>query len=73
MKNDKLQAIFSEYLEWLQKDTDSGRFWKAADKFHIGITQLDTLQSTAVRRPGGKFCVSVFRQNQEYHIINVHD
>ena len=24
-------------------------------------------------RPGGKFCVSVFRQNQEYHIINVHD
>ena len=23
--------------------------------------------------PGGKFCVSVFRQNQEYHIINVHD
>ena len=23
-------------------------------------------------RPGGKFCVSVFRQNQEYHIINVH-
>ena len=25
------------------------------------------------RRPGGKFCVSVFRQNQEYHVINVHD
>ena len=24
-------------------------------------------------RPGGKFCVSVFRQNQEYHIIHVHD
>ena len=24
-------------------------------------------------RPGGKFCVSVFRQNQEYHVINVHD
>ena len=23
--------------------------------------------------PGEKFCVSVFRQNQEYHIINVHD
>ena len=23
--------------------------------------------------PGGKFCVSVFRQNQEYHIIDVHD
>ena len=23
--------------------------------------------------PGGKFCVSVFRQNQEYHVINVHD
>ena len=22
--------------------------------------------------PGGKFCVSVFRQNQEYHVINVH-
>ena len=21
---------------------------------------------------GGKFCVSVFRQNQEYHVINVH-
>ncbi|MBR2311134.1 MAG: hypothetical protein IKA47_11495 [Oscillospiraceae bacterium] len=26
-----------------------------------------------VIRPGGKFCVSVFRQNQEYHVINVHD
>ena len=25
------------------------------------------------RRPGGKFCVSVFRQNQEYHVFNVHD
>ena len=25
------------------------------------------------KRPGGKFCVSVFRQNQEYHVINVHD
>lgn len=24
-------------------------------------------------RPLRKFCVSVFRQNQEYHIINVHD
>ena len=24
-------------------------------------------------RPGGKFCVSVFRQNQEYHVFNVHD
>ena len=24
-------------------------------------------------RPLGKFCVSVFRQNQEYHIFNVHD
>ena len=24
-------------------------------------------------RPGGKFCVSVFRQNQEYHVINVQD
>ena len=22
---------------------------------------------------GGKFCVSVFRQNQEYHVFNVHD
>lgn len=31
---------------------------------------LDEMRS---RRPGGKFCVSVFRQNQEYHIINVHD
>ena len=56
MKNDKLQAIFSEYLEWLQKDTDSGRFWKAADKFHIGITQLDTLQSTAEKRPQKILC-----------------
>ena len=27
----------------------------------------------AFYRPGGKFCVSVFRQNQEYHVINVHD
>ena len=26
-----------------------------------------------MRRPGGKFCVSVFRQNQESHIIHVHD
>ncbi len=25
------------------------------------------------RWPLRKFCVSVFRQNQEYHIINVHD
>ena len=23
--------------------------------------------------PGGKFCVSVFRQNQEYHVFNVHE
>ena len=25
------------------------------------------------RRPLRKFCVSVIRQNQEYHVINVHD
>ena len=24
-------------------------------------------------RPLGEFCVSVFRQNQEYHVFNVHD
>ena len=28
---------------------------------------------TRSKRPGEKFCVSVFRQNQEYHIINVQD
>ena len=27
----------------------------------------------AARRPLREFCVSVFRQNQEYHVINVHD
>ena len=26
-----------------------------------------------VNRPLRKFCVGVFRQNQEYHIIHVHD
>ena len=26
-----------------------------------------------ISRPLRKFCVSIFRQNQEYHIINVHD
>ena len=25
------------------------------------------------RRPHREFCVSVFRQNQEYHVFNVHD
>ena len=25
------------------------------------------------RRPLREFCVSDFRQNQEYHVINVHD
>ena len=47
MKYYRLQNIFSEYLEWLQEDTDAGRFWKAADRFSIGITRLDTLQSPA--------------------------
>ena len=35
--------------------------------------QQKRLRSLARHRPGGKFCVSVFRPNQEYHIINVHD
>ena len=36
--------------------------------------QLKALsQQGDLTRPGGKFCVSVFRQNQEYHVINVHD
>ena len=45
MKNYKLQAIFSEYLEWQQEDADSGRFWKAAGCFFIGITKLEALKS----------------------------
>ena len=32
-----------------------------------------TIHSFAWNGPGGKFCVSVFRQNQEYHVFNVHD
>lgn len=32
---------------------------------------IDTVRQ--LRRRVGIFCVSVFRQNQEYHVINVHD
>lgn len=42
-----------------------------------GLTVPQTIQARVNQqffpRPGGKFCVSVFRQNQEYHVINVHD
>ena len=40
-------------------------------QLHNQTAEMDSLDSTF--GPGGKFCVSVFRQNQEYHIINVHD
>lgn len=35
--------------------------------------ELGVIECPKPSRPGGKFCVSVFRQNQEYHVINVHD
>ena len=39
----------------------------------ICSSKLEYVGLMLLRRPGGKFCVSVFRQNQEYHVINVHD
>lgn len=40
----------------------------------IDKRQIDELATMRfLERPLRKFCVSVFRQNQEYHIINVHD
>ncbi len=43
--------------------------WVGNDSIHIKrIIGIDRIV-----RPGGKFCVSVFRQNQEYHVFNVHD
>ena len=37
---------------------------------HMGLEERIAL---LVDGHGGKFCVSVFRQNQEYHVFNVHD
>ena len=49
------------YLTWLMKTANTA----------------DLADPKAVQKllpwHGGKFCVSVFRQNQEYHVFNVHD
>ena len=47
----------------------------AARRYELSDAQWEQIKDMIPRakRPGGKFCVSVFRQNQEYHIINVHD
>ena len=39
----------------------------------LGILGINELLHALSEWPGGKFCVSVFRQNQESHIIHVHD
>ena len=39
----------------------------------IAAGEIDEIVNILRKWPGGKFCVSVFRQNQEYHVINVHD
>lgn len=57
--------IKSEYIIYTVTQTGSCDVYLAAE------TDVPAVQVTA--GPGGKFCVSVFRQNQEYHIINVHD
>lgn len=40
---------------------------------YLRVHVLEGMPQREQAGPGGKFCVSVFRQNQEYHIINVHD
>ncbi len=37
------------------------------------IVKLAISKELFLKRPLRKFCVSVFRQNQEYHIMHVHD
>ena len=48
--------------------------WKTG-KTNALASSIETLAiySEMNERPLRKFCVSVFRQNQEYYIINVHD
>ena len=37
------------------------------------IDEVNSTMTDLTSRPLREFCVSVFRQNQEYHVINVHD
>ena len=68
-------------LDYLAKRLESFDFGEAAqfqamaDKLKLkSVPNLINLTFCCQQaRPGGKFCVSVFRQNQEYHVINVHD
>ena len=38
---------------------------------HVGGSTYCTREHDSLKKPGGKFCVSDIRQNQEYHIVNV--
>ena len=40
---------------------------------HVTQENASELLTNAFDRPHVEFCVSEFRQTQEYHVINVHD
>ena len=58
-----------------EKTAETTRFIRIALRILISICAFVMLGNLVLTfpGPGGKFCVSVIRQNQEYHIINVHD
>ena len=76
-KNEKLATKLSDANAQIKSLTAIGDV--AFEDCVIDIAYRRKLNSTStsskgnIKRPGGKFCVSVFRQNQEYHVFNVHD
>ena len=73
--------ITGQWNETFLLDLDNGTATSKADgeEYRISgndnsLTLYGDLQDTVLTYgPGGEFCVSDFRQNQEYHVINVHD
>ena len=68
-KNYYINLNDREYLDVLSSLMNKRNKLIQSGKYTDGIDEV----IMKIKRPGGKFCVSVFRQNQEYHIINVHD
>ena len=67
-----VRDLLPSYLEELT-ETETSAMVREHIEHCAACRQLEEDMRRQVPRPLRKFCVSVFRQNQEYHIINVHD
>ena len=59
-----------EYYDEVYKQIEANKKCAKTQSKHL---ETEFCRAYRLSRPLREFCVSDFRQNQEYHVINVHD